>query len=446
MAKRRALARALAGLGEGIGNASQLMLRQSMQDRYDQKIADRQTAAADRQFTEALQKAVAEGLEPSQAVAMAKSRNIDLDPAMLEAVRPTMRKRLGASLDKPIMDAKAPEEVPSLQDIASAGKGQGAFLPDEFMVADARTDNTDPMLGASGELQEYAGRAETKRRSLENALTETVTGVNAAGQPYTQKVSRSSLQQPFVTGPTPAQKGVFAGQETKAKIDTSGGAEAEQAGREATATTTATTDVQNSPKNVNARVDEARKKRSAELAVELAQSGMTPQQQSAALQLSDDFFTQSKDYFETATAFRKIATSAQRIREARQSGSDSPASNIGMVFAYMKMLDPQSTVREGEQAQARDARGVPDAVLSQYNALVNGGKLSDAQIADFTSSAGSLYQSAKQDQAGRIQDFTNRATQYRVPPALVVREPDISLDTLGQSGAQGKVLQRGGGR
>lgn len=73
-------------------------------------------------------------------------------------------------------------------------------------------------------------------------------------------------------------------------------------------------------------------------------------------------------------------------------GSPGPTSDIGMVFGLMKMLDPTSTVREGEQAQAREAAGVPAQVLNLYNRIVKGEKLPPETRKDFMKQAGILMQ------------------------------------------------------
>lgn len=214
MAQRKRWQSALAGLGKGIGDASELMLRQGMQDRYDEKIAKRQTAAADRQFIEELGKFVTEGGDPAQAIARAKARNIDLDPAVLQSMRPTLRRRLESTLGQEITKADKPEMIPDEARMKSLGEAEGAFLPDRFMVPDAYTDESDPFAAASSpELEDFRTQAQTKRRALENAPTQTVSGTNAQGQPFTQMKSRTDLQQPFVTGPTPEAKGSFAAAE-----------------------------------------------------------------------------------------------------------------------------------------------------------------------------------------------------------------------------------------
>lgn len=252
MAKRKALARALGGLGEGIGNASQLLLRQQMQDRYDAKIAGRQQAAADRQWVEQLNQLVAEGkIDPAQAQTMARTRGIELPTTFLDAVRPTTRKRLGAALDKPIMEAKSPEEVPGDQDIASIATSLGAVNPNPAPAF--ATAGMEPPSGAlagfPAEVVDFSQRAATRRRALESKPTERVekqdpiSGVKSVDfiSPY---------MGPVAVTPSSAQQGVLEGQKKIGQINTSGVAEAEQAGREATATTQSRLTTENAPENV----------------------------------------------------------------------------------------------------------------------------------------------------------------------------------------------------
>ena len=50
----------------------------------------------------------------------------------------------------------------------------------------------------------------------------------------------------------------------------------------------------------------------------------------------------------------------------------------------MKLLDPPSVVREGEQATAYNASAVPDRVRNLYNRLLTGQRLTPAQREDFS--------------------------------------------------------------
>ena len=59
----------------------------------------------------------------------------------------------------------------------------------------------------------------------------------------------------------------------------------------------------------------------------------------------------------------------------------------------MKVLDPGSTVREGEFATAQNAGGVDARVRSLFNSVVDGTRLTTEQRADFLDRSSRLYKS-----------------------------------------------------
>lgn len=66
------------------------------------------------------------------------------------------------------------------------------------------------------------------------------------------------------------------------------------------------------------------------------------------------------------------------------------ASDMSMIFAYMKLLDPDSVVRESEYANAANARGVDDSIRVLWNGLRDGQRLSPAQRENFRREAMSI--------------------------------------------------------
>lgn len=77
-----------------------------------------------------------------------------------------------------------------------------------------------------------------------------------------------------------------------------------------------------------------------------------------------------------------------------------------LIFSFMKSLDPQSTVREGEQAQAENARGIPDSIKNIYNNLLRGTPLTDTQVKEF-------LQVAKSNVMPYINSYKERTDYYR---------------------------------
>jgi hypothetical protein len=59
------------------------------------------------------------------------------------------------------------------------------------------------------------------------------------------------------------------------------------------------------------------------------------------------------------------------------------AGDLSMIFAYMKVLDPGSVVREGEFANAQNTGSAPQRVWAAYNRVLRGERLTEPQRRDF---------------------------------------------------------------
>lgn len=93
----------------------------------------------------------------------------------------------------------------------------------------------------------------------------------------------------------------------------------------------------------------------------------------------------------------------------------SAAGDLALIFNYMKILDPGSTVREGEFATAQNAGGVDDRVRSLFNNLQQGQRLSTEQRADFLDRAGRLYGEQLQLAERTIGEFNDLAAANNLP-------------------------------
>jgi hypothetical protein len=99
--------------------------------------------------------------------------------------------------------------------------------------------------------------------------------------------------------------------------------------------------------------------------------------------LRTEFNPFKKQFQEAQTAQDKVVKSL-----ARQTA----AGDVSAVFAYMKVLDPGSVVREGEQATARNAAGVPERIRNAYNRTLTGESLTPEQRQDFLETSQSLFE------------------------------------------------------
>ncbi len=88
-----------------------------------------------------------------------------------------------------------------------------------------------------------------------------------------------------------------------------------------------------------------------------------------------------KEFNAEAKPFNEISSQFGRLKEAAKDNTG--ASDIAVIYSYMKMLDPGSVVREGEFATAENAGGVGEKVINAYNKIVKGGRLTPEVRADY---------------------------------------------------------------
>ena len=127
-----------------------------------------------------------------------------------------------------------------------------------------------------------------------------------------------------------------------------------------------------------------------------------------------------KRWLSESQNFLSMMDSANQLLASAK--ENSAAGDIGMIFTFMKALDPTSVVREGEQASAQNAAGVPERVRNVYNNLLTGKRLSPRQRKEFISLANSLVKSGMPEQERRNKYFTDLSNAYNISPSLVVRD------------------------
>lgn len=96
----------------------------------------------------------------------------------------------------------------------------------------------------------------------------------------------------------------------------------------------------------------------------------------------------------------------------RASSDPSAAGDLSMIFAYMKMLDPGSVVREQEFANAQNAAGVPDQIRNAYNRALNGQRLNPNQRQDFVRQAASIAGNAQQRITKTAREYQDISDDY----------------------------------
>jgi hypothetical protein len=109
------------------------------------------------------------------------------------------------------------------------------------------------------------------------------------------------------------------------------------------------------------------------------------------------------------------------------------AGDLAGIFAFMKVLDPGSTVREGEFANAQNSAGVPDRVRNLYNQSMKGTRLGLNQRKDFLTTARNLYKAESKTFNLAKQEFSEQASRQGLDLRNVVgkdRKPLTPINDL----------------
>jgi len=112
-----------------------------------------------------------------------------------------------------------------------------------------------------------------------------------------------------------------------------------------------------------------------------------------------------KDYRLLENAFSRMDKASKR---------DTAASDMSLIFNFMKLNDPGSTVREGEFATAQNAAGVPERVRNAWNNALAGTRLSPKQRDDFMATAKSLFIGQKEATNKQIKRILDQGIQDRI--------------------------------
>ena len=136
------------------------------------------------------------------------------------------------------------------------------------------------------------------------------------------------------------------------------------------------------------------------------------------IQLRKEFTSASKD-------FEKVRDATLRVRASAK--SPSAAGDLAMIFNYMKVLDPGSTVREGEFATAQNSAGIPERLRAQYNSIISGKRLSNSQRSDFLDRTNRLFGEQASTQQKNIDRYSRLAEKKGIDPEDVIMPIGIPL-------------------
>ncbi len=127
----------------------------------------------------------------------------------------------------------------------------------------------------------------------------------------------------------------------------------------------------------------------------------------------NDFIKESENFIKLDNSFNVILASSRE---------DNAPGHVSMIFAFMKMLDPTSVVRENEQLTAENARSVPDAIRTWHNRALTGQKLTTTQVEQFLAVAEGVWSEAAHGQAAREGRWRKKMDTWKVPHDLVIQD------------------------
>lgn len=144
-----------------------------------------------------------------------------------------------------------------------------------------------------------------------------------------------------------------------------------------------------------------------------------------ANELFGRYETAAKPFITQTDAYNRMIASAE---------DNSHAGDLALIFNFMKVLDPGSTVREGEFANAQNSANVPRRIVGIYNRLVtNEGRLSDEQREDFLDRSKRLFNKARTQFDNDRKQFSKIASNNGINPENVFRDIPIPEPSRKQS-------------
>ena len=146
--------------------------------------------------------------------------------------------------------------------------------------------------------------------------------------------------------------------------------------------------------------------------------------QATEMKLSDDYRAQSKSFQESTSAYRQLNATLD-------SATTSPAATLAAATKFMKILDPNSVVRESELGMALQSSGAIDRMGNYMHTLQVGKVLTPTQVADFRDISQKMYTAAATVQRDIDATYTNTAKSYNIRPENI-------LQNLGQNDAKQK--------
>jgi hypothetical protein len=157
--------------------------------------------------------------------------------------------------------------------------------------------------------------------------------------------------------------------------------------------------------------------------------------------------TKIREEFRTNPVVKAFDTqdSAYKIIKSTMT-NPSAAGDLAGITKFMKLLDPESVVRESEIGLARNANGLYDKLTNYAQNRLSGKILTPPQRADFLATAEQFYNIAREQKKLVENEYSRIAKIGGLDPTLVVGSPSSETSLSSQDMARKLLEQRKKGK
>lgn len=162
-----------------------------------------------------------------------------------------------------------------------------------------------------------------------------------------------------------------------------------------------------------------------------------------------------KEYMDESASFKKLTEGYQKVKGALASDptKSAPATLAGAT-QFMKMLDPESVVRESELQMALQSTGLLDRAMNLHNQVMAGKVLTPKQVEEIGKIADTVYNAAATGQGRRFETYRKMAGDYgfsgdrAVPELRLPQQPKAGTMEQMPPAAQhrGKIIEDDSGK
>jgi len=131
------------------------------------------------------------------------------------------------------------------------------------------------------------------------------------------------------------------------------------------------------------------------------------------------------DLRKEVTSLNKTFATTSQAYQRIQSATDTPTGDVALIFAYMKMLDPTSTVRESEYATIENIGSVPTRIWNMFEKAKSGQGVAPGTRKEIKENVSNIMKAQIFEYNDRAKYYRGLAGQYDYDPDRIIEFKDI---------------------